>query len=454
MTNEHIEIRQGQQEVIPPTPTEVLDGQRQLESRDSQTRTRTQLAIATQAMGTPGSHEQARRQWEQIGEAASQPTDREGMRARVEQALEVQRDADGKVTGSMIDDLPEMGKARLLRSGADAQIYIDGKITVIKGPDEKKRMNEIDKRFHKTLSIIHIGKDTVLGKIENKYREGSTYVLPYNGSFMLDRSVIGEDIRWLSSPLRIPLGSEGPKVEAEREKLFRGYREKLEQIKNSLTTPEGEHEYVTRYGNDQGNRRMLEKFCRDPNAVKGAGKFAMLLAVTALLALWAIKDIKSGKLSFGTIVLIGAAMFLAQSGPKNSFMASEQFANLSGRIGKDGIESLKGFSQRNPSAYGHLIATLKGRTANDSGITRENIGILTDKKLGNRKVPEEIAELFIGDPKPAESAYVLERMRGVRDRAGKEVMYSLADANENSDGANDELKRLIPTVTATETETT
>jgi hypothetical protein len=171
--------------------------------------------------------------------------------------------------------------------------------------------------------------------------------------------------------------------------------------------------------------------------------------------LWAIKDIKKGTISFGTLLLIGAAMFLAQSGPKNAFMGSKQFADLSRRIGREGMEKLQ---TMRPSARNHLIATLKDRSGR-GGITEENLHLLTEPKTKNgrsissKRVDEDIARMFIGDPHPAGSAYVLERINGVRDAQGKEIMNSLADANYKSDKANEELTQIRQNLPAHQEET-
>ncbi|MDA0376447.1 MAG: hypothetical protein O3A80_04025 [bacterium] len=382
-------------------------------------------------------------QMERLGDAANASRSRDEMQALIRKAFDVQKDA------TVLDALPELNFDIMYTSGAESQIYIDGKLTVIAGGNERTRMNEIDKRLAKTLTLLEVdNENTTTDRINlaKKFREGSSYVVPFGDTFELARSVIGQDIRWLSSPLRIPIGPDAPKVSKEREAIFRGYRDRLTQIKNTLTTPAAEHAYVTRYGNDDENRRNLEKFCRDPNAVAGAGKFALLLAVGALLALWSIKDIKGGTISFGTLLLAGAAMFLMQSGPKNAFMASDQFGSLVKHIGNDGLEKI---DRMKPSARNHLIATLKFYSGSRGGITEKNIKELTNptttngRSIDSKKVPEDIATLFLGYQDTAGAAYVLERSSKVRDPQGQEIKYALAKEYQESGIDPGELREVL-----------
>jgi hypothetical protein len=141
------------------------------------------------------------------------------------------------------------------------------------------------------------------------------------------------------------------------------------------------------------------------------------------------------------MLLAGAAMFLSRSGPKTAVLSSSQFARLSGRIGKGGIEKLQNFARTNSGPYNHLVKTLKDR-ANRGGITEENLHLLTDPKNKRNKVPEDIARMFIGDPTPAGSAYVLARLKKLKDPKTRRLTVDLAGANANPN-AHRELNDLI-----------
>ena len=383
-----------------------------------------------------------------VANLANEKKGRVEMQAHMRTVMDV-KEKDGKQT-SNLDKLPDYTGIDLMTKGADAELRIKGKLTVIKGPDERKRMRTIQQRLEKTLSVVNIDSDN-LRRVERNFRTGSSYVVPEGNTYELDMDVISTDIRWLSGELRINNPDNPEKITAtkEREAVFLKYRNMLEHIKFKLATPAAVHSYATRYGDDRGNEKLVRESCRDPDKVRGAGKFALLLAVGALLTLWAIKDIRKGSISFGTLLLLGAAMFLAQSGPKNSFMASSLFANMSKRVGQEGIDSLNGLSKSRPTAYSHLITTLKKKNA-VGGITEENLHLLTEPKsksgkiLNNSRVPEKIARMFIGSKDPGGDANMLERMRKVRDANSKKVMSDLAKANKETGGkAQIELNEII-----------
>ena len=430
MPDNKIENRQNRDRNIPRTVPSVRIGLRKLDERRNAVGTRFKRANLSggiyQHTGDERSFSRAASQWREIGEISNQIRGREEMQALMRTTFDVREDKDGKRTGTIIDDLPELDH-------------------LIPKDREPQRMRDIIKRLNKTLSVIDQEGDN-MKEIAKRFRGKSSYVIVYGSTYMLDRSLIGQDIRWLSEPFRIGDINRpgGAREYTEREKMFIKYRDILLHIKDNLTTPAAEHSYVTEYGDDTGNEKLLRNACRDPDSVKGAGKFALLLAVSALLALWVIRDIKKGTISFGTLLLIGAAMFLAQSGPKNAFMGSKQFADLSRRIGREGVEKLQ---TMRPSARNHLIATLKDRSGR-GGITEENLHLLTEPKtksgrpINSKRVDEDIARMFIGDPNPEGAAYVLERMAGVRDGPGREVMGSLADANHKSNRAHKELTQI------------
>lgn len=447
----------------PSTNPAVQKGYEALDKRKQRIRTNAQKAVLVGGLAMNEQTEGRDRYnafMRNIGNEFTDRREREEVQALLHSTFGVTEDENGKRTGTSLDKLPELDSSIMMRSGAEAQIYVNGKVEVISGGNEVVRMQEIQQRLAHTLALIDVNNTNTRQDIDalvEKYPNGSAYVVPCGNRLILARDTLGGDLRWLSSGYRIPNSPGSPQrytpqegdeegIIQKRERMFRQYRNMLTHIKNNLTTPALEHQYITRNGSDDENQRCLEQYCRDPNAVAGAGKFALLLAVGALLALWSIKDIKAGTISFGTLLLAGAAMFLMQNGPKNQFMTSSQFADLSQHIGKDGLEKI---DRMKPSARNHLIAFLKSPTARNNGITRENMHLLTEPKATNgriidsKRVPEEIAQLFIGYKGTAGAAYVIENSHKVRDPQGKEIEYALADAHKHSDIGKGELKDAV-----------
>jgi hypothetical protein len=416
----------------------ILEGQRGNAERSSEIEAQLRRDLFYEELIAQGvTPERARAEpYVEVANLSSKLRGRKGMQAHIATVLNVQK-VDGKKTSSL-DNLPDFSEV----------IY----------PKERKRMREIQKRLQTTLGVVDLEGDN-FRKVSRNFRQDSSYIYSQkignadDFTYTLARGLIGNDIRWLSDPSRInnPENPDRITVTPEREKIFLAYRKMLDNIKNRLVTPAVEHEYITKHGKDHGSKRLLRENCRDPGKLKNSSKFLVFLAVGALLALWAIKDIRKGKLSFGTLVLLGAAMFLAQSGPKNAFMSSQQFSNLSKDIGPKGMKSLQDFERLKPTAYSHLVSTLS-KQQGSGGITKENLHLLTDPKTTNgrpilsRRVPKEIAEMFIGRQHSADDAYVMRHMRGLRDPQSRQVAIDLAKANKDSGGrARDELEELIRT---------
>ena len=416
----------------------ILEGQRRNAERSSEIEAQLRRDLFYEELIAQGvTPERARAEpYVEVANLSSKLRGRKGMQAHIATVLNVQK-VDGKKTSSL-DNLPDFSEV----------IY----------PKERKRMREIQKRLQTTLGVVDLEGDN-FRKVSRNFRQDSSYIYSQkignadDFTYTLARGLIGNDIRWLSDPSRInnPENPDRITVTPEREKIFLAYRKMLDNIKNRLVTPAVEHEYITKHGKDHGSKRLLRENCRDPGKLKNSSKFLVFLAVGALLALWAIKDIRKGKLSFGTLVLLGAAMFIAQSGPKNAFMSSQQFSNLSKDIGPKGMKSLQDFERLKPTAYSHLVSTLS-KQQGSGGITKENLHLLTDPKTTNgrpilsRRVPKEIAEMFIGRQHSADDAYVMRHMRGLRDPQSRQVAIDLAKANKDSGGrARDELEELIRT---------
>ncbi|MAE68625.1 hypothetical protein CL635_02345 [bacterium] len=408
--------RRLQQPMFPNSSPEATRGLEALDRHNAAQAAHARRGVASfdifRSTGSDESHNQFNRSFARVGDYANEIRSKDVMQGLVRRTFNVQDVGDERT--SLIDTLPHIDQGQLHEKEPDRMRQMFGKL--------RTSLRVIDARDAKS--------------VEKTITRKNSYVVPYLDTFILYEGGIREDIAWLEE--RMSQGPGGARVHEERENIFRGYRDTLVRIKNSLTTPAAEHEFGKIYGAD---KRSLEDYCRDPEKWKGAGQMAGLIVIGTLLAFLAVHDFKKGSLSFSTMLLAGAAMFLSRSGPKTAVLSSSQFARLSGRIGKGGIEKLQNFARTNSGPYNHLVKTLKDR-ANRGGITEENLHLLTDPKNKRNKVPEDIARMFIGDPTPAGSAYVLARLKKLKDPKTRRLTVDLAGANANPN-AHRELNDLI-----------
>lgn len=356
---------------------------------------------------------------------ANERRTKEEMLAAVSQTLQM----DDNGISAKIRDLPKPEGFTLLRRDAHAHIVMsNGEIIEESGSSEPDRMRDIHMRLQGTASSN-----------PRDFSKNRSYLVQHGSTYVLNRALLEGDLRWVSDGKRI-----GPNVADEkRRNYFMSYRQLLAEIA-MLNTPTAEATFAAMSGGGTvlGQKACLEHFCRDPNAVKGAGKFALLLAVGALLTLWIIKDARNKSLSFGTLLLVGAGMFLLNNGSKHNYLASQQFGRLTqGPLDGKAVAKLQGLARSKPSAYAHLTSWMDDRTRfRGSSVTADALHELTHPKKSNGKpdprkaVPEDIARLFVGT-NSSDVAYVLKSMQSASRGEGRRIAIEFADANHSSGGA-------------------
>lgn len=293
----------------------------------------------------------------------------------------------------------------LTKERIDSLPSLPGNISMDRRGTEQKQLLDIKMKLNATagLKAEHI-------KRKRPSSLPQTYLVPHNGTYKLNRDLIETDLKFLNDPLRI---DENPNdtatVDANREQVFRAYSDVLAEL-ITLGRPEDERRYVGKYGSALAPQKLVESVCdhKTLEDVKGAGRFALLGIVTALAALWGIKDFRKGNVSIGTLGLVGGMMYLAQGdlNRKNEqfdFVRTEYFAELS-RNGFDDkvIKKLQQISQARPAAMSHLIKLLNDNTGPGKVVTQEMVNEMIKptnargKPDPRRAIPEDIANLFLG----------------------------------------------------------
>lgn len=396
---------------------QAREGQRQL------TRRATQTGIGVLKYDTSvarGDHMGAVAAAQEIRGVANERRSKEQMLAAMDDVF--QTDTSG--ISQRIASLPSFDGVTFIRRDAHAQFQIEGKIYTESGGDERERMRTIQSRLKRTA-----------GKNKNFFSKKQSYLAEYAGTYELDRSLLEQDIRWISDGKRV-----GVNVPEKRRALFTAYRSVLTDLVMQ-NTPKAEAAFTRQSKSLVGQRACLETYCRDPNAIKGASKFAALLAVGALLALWGIKDARNKSLSLGTLVLLGGVMFLMQSGSKHNYLSSQQFTNLTkGPIDGNAIKKLQSLSRSKPSAYNHLTSWLDKQTRYNGGrIESQYLHQITKPINGRGKpdprkaVPEDIAKLLVG-LNSSDAAYVLKSLKATARTSDRKIAVEFADASHNSKG--------------------
>ncbi len=355
----------------------------------------------------------------------------------------VQEIASGERLGELASNA--RGVVLLPKGQGEAHIYIRGRLYTDNNGDERAMMQKIQERLRRTVSAR-----------DQFYRGGrEDAYLEYDADNVLkvSRWQLEKDLRWLHDDKRI-----GPDVPDKRLQYFEGYANALTDIV-MLSNRKRESEFLHNTPSVLTDQKTLETYCRDPDAIKGAGKFALLLAVGALATLWAIKDIRGKTFSFATLILLGVVLFLTQTGSKFNFLGSKEFSDVTKRLSPTEIKKLMTLS-RNSVRYNHLMSILESYAK--TGIPREELHRLTDpkKKVWNaaekkyelksdpaRKIDADIAELFVGLPGSHQT--LLNGLRTAeRSPEGKQATLDFAKANFESGGtAREELASLTRTPT-------
>lgn len=303
------------------------------------------------------------------------------------------------------------------------------------GGSEHERLNTIQKRLRATVAL------TASSARNTKKRSGQ--VEPYfpavdtDGMIIQDNYVwrrrLEDDLVWLNHETRT--GDDLPDDD-NRKMVFSAYSDLLAKLV-ALHAPKNEEWFVEKHNSILGAQKMVQQYCRDPDAVKNATRFAVLVAAGALLTLMAVMDFRNKKLSLSTLVLLGGVVLLMQNGSKFNFVGEKQFSELikEGVNGND-IKKLYAFSKGRPAAFNHLVRVMDECNSQGKPITEETIKELMHptKRQGGREVPdgqkavpEDIARLFLGKT-PGYVAGVLKSLRATAGSKDRGTVIAFADA--------------------------
>lgn len=299
------------------------------------------------------------------------------------------------ITDDVLADLKNSRKkVQFLRVNGQASVQVAGSTKHVrgqfKGLDSDKQAIRI--RYEDelaTLEGIHRMLENTQKSTEELIDDGNTYFGKNpDGNLEVRRGILEEHMRWLSDGKRTG-GAEG----SPRRELFEKYLQVLQKI-TVMNGLKKEMNFRRNNGSIFASNDVAELLCRDPDDVKNAGKMALLLVASALLALWTIRDIRNGEISFGTMFFIGAVLFLSRGSSRYQFLASKEFQkDTKERIGKKEMEMLQSLAVQKPAAYKHLMDTLN--THRETGIPEDKLHLLTRPKRKTRKGKEEV---WVDDP--------------------------------------------------------
>ena len=348
-----------------------------------------------------------------------------------------------------------------LPNDSDVDFYTQGAHGVIRKNGITRRVsgnNEVDKMQKEIIPALEAtaGLDpaviTELPKGRKKGLAHSYLEIKGDGTMGLNVGLISHHIAWLSDRKRIlranpdAEGYDGPsRSEAvqKRDAYFRAYRDYLVNLRATILTPSELMDYENRNGDDTGMRDFLQEHCRtgSADAVRGSAKFALVLAVGALLTLWVVKDFRNKTLSLGTLILIGSMLFLMQGASKHAFIASKGFEDLTGKDGplkKNEADELFALKKGNSAAYGHLKDFMKEFTPQGS-FTQEDVDFyLNNAKKHDGKPHEDkqeagkIAQKYIGQSPGA----VLKVLQGIQKYKGKDMEMLKDRIQDRENGVN------------------
>lgn len=368
-----------------------------------------QTSPETQASADPATWEKFRDYTQELKNFSEKRRSKEGMLAAVQ----------GVLTDDRIDNLPSPDEAFLQTSGMQALVYVNGIAVTDRRGNERTTMRDIHQKIMATAS----GEPKFL-------KNNKSYVVESEDTYVVDRAELEKDLVWLEDDKRI-----GSNVPPERLAYFQAYKNILVDLVRLNNRP-AEEAYRKRYGSVLSPQKCLESFCRDPNSIKGAGKFALFIALSALLALWSIKDFQKGFPSFATIMLLGAVMYLVGGRSKMGYVATQEFNNAT-KEGLDGdkMEELYAFARRKPAAFKEMIRMMK--LHGPGGIPEKDKHLLTEPKkngklLKHLMVDEDIADMMVGKNSPPIG--VLQGIYNTRMSRNKDVAVRFAEANSKSKG--------------------
>lgn len=322
---------------------------------------------------------------------------------------------------------------------------------------EQQKLAEIRQRLKATQAItersalVKPNRQQARAYFPMFTKEGETYVVSTRAGTW--RNELELDMQWLKrtsaiTPEQAEADSEKV-IPEERKRVFDAYYDILNDLK-ALNDPEAEQS-IARRDDAKQVREDLARLCRDPRSPKNAAKFTALLALGGMLALWGIMDYRKNQLSFATLALLGGVLYLMKNGSKFDFLSTSQFATVA-REGMDGAATrkLQALAQSRPAAFNHLVKTMDECNYYDKQITEETIKELTEpkkKRSGQevldtqRRVPEDIARLFIG-MQPGNVAFVLKGLRSTARSNDRPLVAEFAEANNNRADIQQDLQAL------------
>lgn len=264
----------------------------------------------------------------------------------------------------------------------------------------------------------------------------SVYLVKHLNTFEINRTLIEEDLAWLSHPNRIQDNPRHAQVPVERQNVFRAYKALLAEL-TLLNTPANEHHFAKKYGSVIAAQENIRNCCNTTHeSIGGSLKFLLLLGSGALAAIWGIVDIKKKQVSLRTIAMVGAMGALLQKDTRFNYLSSDQFKRVSEKLGAEGIEALQNLARNGSGPFNALVRKMKEMT-NYSQAINEN----TVKQLVESGVKEDVAKSLVG-LSPGDVHYCLLRLKATAKSEDRRLVPVFADANKNKTTIVRDLKGL------------
>jgi hypothetical protein len=210
----------------------------------------------------------------------------------------------------------------------------------------------------------------------------------------------------------------------KRKKLFEHYFAVLGRVIDA--NPQSFNEKFRNQNNGRvGDREDVMQYSQDPENVKGAGKFLVMVAAGGLLALNGISDVMNKRFSFVTMVLLGSVIMLVGKKPKYAFMEGNGFNEMTRKhFDEEGTRRVMGLTGGQSNLLKSKFLELKGAV-----ITQAHIDDLTDrKKYKGRAIPKDVAQRFLGVNSSLARNFVM-NMQGIKTDRDRRLVVEYARAN-------------------------
>lgn len=224
--------------------------------------------------------------------------------------------------------------------------------------------------------------------------------------------------------MQMPVPQNPSPMFEKRRKLFTHYFAVLGRVIDANPAPFND---IFRQQNNGrvGDKEMVMRYTQDPENVKGAGKFLVLVAVGALMALNGISDVMNKRFSFVTMVLLGSVIMLVGKKPKYAFMNGNGFNEMTRKyFNEGGVRDIMRLTGGQSNLLAARFLSMKGTV-----ITQDDIDYLTDrKKHKGRAIRVDIAKRFLGVNSSMARNFVL-NMKGIRTDKDRHIAVEYARAN-------------------------